>query len=1027
MNALHPERWHALSDLLDQLLDLPEDEHTAFLKQVNQDNPSLYGQLLASLAANDTDHDFLRDLSDQHLQVLLHELDADKTDTGDQIGPYRLVRLLGRGGMGAVYLAERSDGVFRKQVALKLVRRGLVDDLLSRFTYERQILAGLDHPNIARLYDGGTTDDGRPYFVMEYVDGLTITDYCDQRRLTTKQRLVLFSTVCRAVQYAHANLVIHRDLKPSNILVTDEGTVKLLDFGIAKLLDEEAIDQTVPQTQAGQHLMTPEYASPEQIRGETITTATDVYQLGVLLYELLTGRRPYRLPSRVRFEVERAILEDEPERPSTAVRQINQSPQDASATPLTPEAVSAARSTSAERLWRQLGGDLDTIVLKALRKEPQRRYGSVEQLAADLRRHLKGLPVDARPDALGYRLRKFVGRHRVGMLTVLMMVLLAAGFTWGVIRERDRAQAEASKLAEVKAYLVGLFEVSNPWEEHDGGETTARALLERGVEKIEDLTEEPVVQAEMMYVLGEVYLQLGMYEEAQPLLEQSLDLRREVLGPRHEDVASSMNALASLLSNKGQYQEAEASYREALAIRKKLLGDDHLQVAESKNGLADALAERTYYEDGTYDEVETLRREAMAAYQKAYGTVHSKVAQMQSALGVVLSSKGQYDEAEVLYRQSLVMRRELFGEEHPAIASSLYNLGWAIAKKGNAEEAEPLIRQGVAMYRKTLGDNHPSAIHGLANLANFLQYHLGSHEEAETTYREALALRRQALGDNHPDVASTLSDLALNLGELEKYAEAEKAFREAIAVWRTAYGNEHRKAATTLNQMGVTLRKNGDYDKAIAAHREALPIYINFFGEEHARVAITIHLLAKAHWEKGDIDEAEARYREALTMYRNVYEESHINMVDTLTDLALLLQDKNESAEGEPLLREALAITQKQYGDDDLYTAQRTINLGRFLIEENRTQEAEELLQQPYVFLTETFTESRGPRTNKALQTLGACLTTLAKYSEAEPLLLEAHAFFIEEKTTKEIALTRRALADLYTAWGKPQQAAAYR
>ncbi|HMB91641.1 MAG TPA: serine/threonine-protein kinase, partial [Rhodothermales bacterium] len=433
-----PERWQQVKDLFLDVLDQPQNQRVTYLRAACDGDDDLRQHVEALLDGQQAPPTILEQSAAEALVLTEDPL----FDT--HLGPYRLIRLLGRGGMGSVYLAERDDGQFEQTVAIKVVRRGLdTEDILSRFRYERQILAALDHPHIAALYDGGMTHDSRPYFVMEYVDGEPITAYCDRKRLSTNQRLALFRTVCRAVQHAHQNLIIHRDLKPSNILVTEEGTVKLLDFGIAKLLGEET-DHTVPHTRTGLRLMTPEYAAPEQVLCKAITTATDSYQLGVLLYELLTGLRPYQITQRVQQEIERVILEEEPTRPSTALALAD-----------TAAIASQARSTTQDRLRRRLTGDLDTIVLKALAKEPERRYNTVEQLAEDVRRHMAGLPVLAQPNAISYRMRKFIQRHRLGVaaatLVSLAVLLGMTGTLWQAqvaAAERDRAQAEAEKATQ---------------------------------------------------------------------------------------------------------------------------------------------------------------------------------------------------------------------------------------------------------------------------------------------------------------------------------------------------------------------------------------------------------------------------------------------------------------------------------------------------------------------------------------------------------------------------------------------------
>ncbi|NBC17317.1 MAG: protein kinase, partial [Bacteroidetes bacterium] len=461
MNGFSQERWEQIDRLFAEALERPPDERTAFLRARCGNDVALYREVVTLLKSDAEAESVLGESVTAFAAPLLPALEADLADgfaPGERVGPYRLQHEIGRGGMGAVYLAERVDGQFDRRVALKVIKRGMdTDEILHRFRFERQILARLEHPHIARLYDAGVTDDGRPYLAMEYVDGQPLHRYCDGRTLPVDERLRLFQTVCAAVQFAHQNLVIHRDLKPSNILVTEGGAVKLLDFGIAKLLSDEATG--APLTRTGVRVLTPEYAAPEQRTDSVVTTAADVYALGVVLYELLTGRRPLA-PD--------ALPDTAPEPPSTAVtKPTERSHADGTTTTLTPETVSTARQTSAERLRRRLRGDLDVIVLKALRPEPERRYASAEAFLEDIKRHLDGLPVQARPDTLGYRLRKFVQRHTAGVAAAAAVLALILAFsvlhTTRVTQERNLARQERDKAAEVAAFLEGLFDASDPF------------------------------------------------------------------------------------------------------------------------------------------------------------------------------------------------------------------------------------------------------------------------------------------------------------------------------------------------------------------------------------------------------------------------------------------------------------------------------------------------------------------------------------------------------------------------------------
>ena len=586
---------------------------------------------------------------------------APESAVGRRIGPYRTVRLLGRGGMGDVYLAERADGQFEKQVALKLLRTGFHSgDRTQRFRAERQILASFTHPNIARLLDGGVTEAGRPFFAMEHVRGQPIDAYCDAHRLPIRKRLRLFLDVCAAVQYAHRNLIVHRDLKPSNILVTDDGTVQLLDFGIAKLLDPERMPGTAPQTRTGLLPMTPEYASPEQVRGGAITTASDVYQLGVVLYELLTGQRPHDVRDCSPSEAERIICDERPTRPSTAV------------TDASPE--TAGAGSSPRRLRKALRGDLDTIVMKALRKEPERRYASAEQLADDLQRYLNDEPVTARADAWTYRTRKFVRRHRWGVATAAGFLVLLLSYTltvtWQarqIAQERDHAQIEAMKTEHVKAFLIALF--GNAWQNVGGPDSVAvRASLDSGVERLRKrLSDQPEIRAEMMSAVAAVYQRLGDASAAQPLLEEALATHRSL--HQSGEVASLLLELGEAAEQQGATGRAEALYREALATRQARRGDQHIAVAQVRNELAQLLDAM-----GRDAAAVSLYAEAAPVYRREMGDGHTQTARLLGRLGALYLERGQHANAEPLLREAFEMHERLEGTKHPSAQRALKRL-----------------------------------------------------------------------------------------------------------------------------------------------------------------------------------------------------------------------------------------------------------------------------------------------------------------------------------------------------------------
>ena len=576
-------RWNRLETLFLAALELGPAERTKFLDHSCKDDAALLKELESMLSADEKG-----EALDIESRLLSDDATLAKSDlSGTRIGPYRLEKLIGEGGMGEVYLARRDDDHFDKKVALKRVRPGFRNrHLLARFRVERQILAQLTHPNITQLLDGGLDNEGWPYLVMQYVEGMPITSYCDQNKLTIQERIALFRTVCSAVQHAHGNLVVHRDLKPANILVTNEGQVKLLDFGIAKLLNPDW-SYSVARTQSQMRLMTPEYAAPEQVRGESITTATDIYALGVLLYELLSGHKPYRFDSRLQAEIERAICEDIPIRPSTAINGVEHLHQDK------PAAISKARRTAISRLKRILQGDLDNIVLMAMRKEPQRRYASVEQLSQDLQHYLDGRPVVAQKDTLNYRLRKFTHRNRTAVVTSVAIFLLLMSFTVSTMKqavviaeERDKAQIEAEKSNQVSQFLFTLFDNADP-NLNQGEPVTAEKIVREGVQRIEnELTDQPVVRADILEKLGRIYMRLGLLEESLDLFDKSYSTRTTHYGEQSPEVAFAQTSLAEALISSGRYDEADSLLNLALAFQEAHLHPTHKDMAASLNAKA---------------------------------------------------------------------------------------------------------------------------------------------------------------------------------------------------------------------------------------------------------------------------------------------------------------------------------------------------------------------------------------------------------------------------------------------------------
>ena len=779
-------------------------------------------------------------------------------ETARAIGPYHLLEKIGEGGMGEVWVAEQHKPIHRR-VALKLIKAGMdTRQVIARFESERQALAMMDHPAIARVFDAGETDEGRPYFVMEYVQGIPITAHCDRSRLTTLERLDLFRHVCEGVQHAHQKAVIHRDLKPTNILVAVQDGVavpKIIDFGVAKATARSLTERTM-YTELGMLIGTPEYMSPEQaeMSGQNVDTRTDIYSLGAILYELLVGALPFD-PKELRRagfdEIRRKIREEDPPKPSTKLSTIG----DAS--------TAQNRRTDRPALIRQIRGDLDWITMKALEKDRTRRYGSPSEMAADIERYLHHQPVVARPPSAIYKAGKFVRRHAVGVgvAATLAVLLVAFSVTTAVqarrvARERDRANREAEASRQVSDFLTGLFKVSDPGEAR-GNSITAREILDRGADKIaKELQDQPLVQARLMTTMGQVFQSLGLYDQALPLLKSALETRRKTLGREDPDVASSLEYLGYLWIAKGDYAAAEPLLQESLSLRRALLGEGHPDVATSLATLGELS-----YGKGDLAAAEDHYRRSLEIRRQAFGDARIEVADSMNDLAVTLKAKGDYAEAESMYRESLAMRRRLLGEDHPTVAQSLNNLGMYLYqmflnKKNDGAEAERLLRQALALNRRIMGNEHPEVSTNLNNLALLLR-DKGEYDQAIALFREVTALDRKSLGDDHPYVASSLNSLASTLARKGDHRAAEELFRQAMDIQRKTFPEKSWQIATTKLLLASGYIETARYREAEPLLLEALPIIEGSFGRDHPRTQAVLRRLVGLYDAWGRPDRAD--------------------------------------------------------------------------------------------------------------------------------------------------------------------------
>jgi eukaryotic-like serine/threonine-protein kinase len=741
-------RWARVDRLFSDALDLPEPERAGFLARACGPDEDLRAEVEALLAGVEAAEDYFEARSPGLLLGPSGPLPADPA--GATVGVYRVVRELGRGGMSVVYLAERADDLFKRQVALKLLAPVAADDdALRRFARERQILATLSHPGIARLLDARLDAEGRPYLVMERVDGRPIDRHCDEEGLDVEARLELFTRVAEAVEYAHRHLVVHRDLKPSNILVTVDGQVKLLDFGIAKLLEPGGGEEPERTTGAAQRLLTPGYASPEQIRGERITTASDIYQLGVLLYQLLTGRRPFSPGGGGLPDLARSICETEPPPPSRAVLAggAGEGPGGTGPSPVPA---------------RRLRGDLDNIALRALEKEPERRYASVAELREDLHRFRRGLPVHARSPTAAYRAGKFLRRNRFGVAAGAVVAVLGASYLSTTAMQSRRLAAEAARTEQVKDFLVGLFRRANPGAS-PGGALTALDLVEEGVRRVAaEPDSDPTLRAELLTVLGELLGSLGRYEDAAGQLRQALELRRTALGRWHPETAQTAHALGFSLHHQGRYAEAEGPLREALQVRIRLFGEESREAVLTLDELGDLLHSR-----GEFAEAEEVLRRAAAVPPDLVGD--DVVALVQRHLANVRRDRGAAREAEELYRRSLIASEERLGGVHPVTGLTRSELALLLAETGRHGEAEALLRENLEVYALLYPGGHAMEGTTFRNLG-VLRLREGRLAEAREALEEGLRIYARTLPPGHALVPRTrryLAEALLAMGDID--------------------------------------------------------------------------------------------------------------------------------------------------------------------------------------------------------------------------------------------------------------------
>ncbi|MGO9087224.1 MAG: tetratricopeptide repeat protein [Candidatus Sulfotelmatobacter sp.] len=990
------ERWKRVDELLQAALRVPVEQQEEFLRQQCAGDAALLEEVHSLLTSYRQAGSFLE-------SPALSQ-DGGRTRTagsgtwgtmdlspaaGTVIGRYQLQQKIGEGGMGEVWLAEQKEPV-RRRVALKLIRGGVYTrEAIARFDSERQALALMDHAAIAKVFDAGSTPQGTPYFVMEYVAGVPITAYCDNHRLNIRERLKLFIQVCEGVQHAHQKAIIHRDLKPSNILVQEadgRAAPKIIDFGVAKALTQKLTANTM-FTRLGELVGTPEYMSPEQAysSGEDIDTRTDVYSLGIVFYELLAGGPPLDLRNTPLEELLRRMREEEPPKPSTKIRTRD---------PVTSTQVAQKRQTEPPALVRQMRGELDSIALKALEKERSRRYASPADFAADIQRYLNNEAVLAVPPSLAYRTQKFARRYRATLVIAgaFALVLIAAALI--SIRQSIRASKEAAAASREAAVAQAVSDFlrndllaqasaatqAGPSSKPDP-DLKVRTALDRAAQRIEGkFAKQPEVEASIRTTIGWTYGQLGLYPEARKQLERALELQRKVLGEENPMTLSTKNELGWTAMAQGKYPEAEALLTQTLAARRRVLGPEHSDTLGSLHNLG-----VLYRDEGKYPQAEALDSQTLEIRRRVLGPEHPDTLLSMGNLAEIYSDEGKYPQAEVLDSQTLEIDRRVLGPEHPYTLNSMNILAIVYWWERKYAQAEALLNQTLEIERRVYGPEHPDTLNSMNNLAGVYADE-GKYAQAEALFNQTLEIERRVHGLEHPATLASMNNLAIDYQDEGKYAQAEALFSQTLEIRRRVLGPEHPDTLNSMNNLAGDYSDEGKYAQAEALLNHTFEIQRRVLGPEHPYALDTLNNLVVDYQKQGKYAQAETYAAQVLATRRRVFGPDDPNTILSEADLALAYLSQGKFVQSEPLAREAMELYQKKQPDD----------WQRF----------------------------------RAESLLGASLAGQKKYGEAEPPLLEGYQGMLARKNRisssdhYHLQLAHQWLVQLYKDWGKPQKAA---